>query len=81
MNGNREINGTILQNVWMGELWYLHNFQQYFSYIAKVSFTDGGNRSVRRKPTTCRKSLIDVLHNIVSSTPQLSGIVQNGSKQ
>ena len=31
--------------------------QQYFSYIVALSFTGGGNRSTRRKPTTCRKSL------------------------
>jgi hypothetical protein len=32
-------------------------FQQYFSYIVVVSFIGGGNRSTRRKPQTCRKSL------------------------
>jgi len=32
-------------------------FQQYFSYIVAVSFIGGGNRSTRRKPPTCRKSL------------------------
>jgi len=35
---------------------YRH-FQQYFSYIMEVSFIGGGNRSMRRKPPTCRKSL------------------------
>ena len=29
----------------------------YFSYIVAVSFIDGGNRSTRRKPPTCSKSL------------------------
>ena len=67
MDANREIDSIIVQNVLMGELWYLYNVQQYFSYIAEVSFTDGGNRSVRRKPTTCRKSLINLLHNIIST--------------
>jgi hypothetical protein len=33
----------------------LRNFQQYFSYIVAVRFTGGGNRSIRRKPPTCRK--------------------------
>ena len=32
-------------------------FQQYFSYIMAVNFIDGGNRSTRRKPPTCSKSL------------------------
>jgi hypothetical protein len=31
--------------------------QQYFSYIVAVSFIGGGNRSTRRKPPTCCKSL------------------------
>ena len=35
----------------------LRHFQQYFRYIVAVSFIGGGNRSTRRKPTTCRKSL------------------------
>jgi len=29
--------------------------QQYVSYIVAVSFIGVGNRSTRRKPTTCRK--------------------------
>jgi hypothetical protein len=33
------------------------HFQQYFSYIVAVSFIGEGNRSTRRKPPTCRKSL------------------------
>jgi len=33
------------------------DFQQYFSYMAAVSFIDGGNRSTWRKPQTCPKSL------------------------
>jgi hypothetical protein len=32
-------------------------FNNYFSYIMTVSFIGGGNRSTRRKPPTCRKSL------------------------
>ena len=31
--------------------------QQYFRYIVEVSFIGGGNRSNRRKPLNCRKSL------------------------
>ena len=39
----------------------LCHFQQYFSYILTVSFIDGGNRSTRRNPLTCRKSLVNVI--------------------
>ena len=38
----------------------------YFSYIAADSFIGGGNR---RKPPTCRKSLINLSHKVVSSIP------------
>ena len=31
-------------------------FQQNFSYIVAVSFIGGGNKSIWRKPPTCRKS-------------------------
>jgi len=31
-----------------------HHFQRYFSYIVAVSFIGWGNRSTRRKPSTCR---------------------------
>jgi hypothetical protein len=37
------------------------HFQQYFSYIVVVSFIGGGNRSTRRKPETCRKSLTNYM--------------------
>jgi hypothetical protein len=36
----------------------LHHFQQYFSYTVAVSFNGGGIQSIRRKPPTCRKSLM-----------------------
>ena len=45
------------------------HFQRYFSYIVEASFICGGNRSMWRKPPTCRKSLTK-LHNVVSSTPR-----------
>jgi hypothetical protein len=32
--------------------------QHYFSYFVAVSFIDGGNRSTRKKPPTCRRSLL-----------------------
>ena len=35
--------------------------QQYFSYIEAVSFIGGGNRSIMRKPPTCRKSLTNFI--------------------
>ena len=47
---------------------------QYFSYIMVVSCIGGGNRSTRRKPPTCRKSMTNlhclyhILYNVVSST-------------
>jgi len=37
------------------------HFQQYFSYIVVVSFIGGGNRSTRRKPPTCHKSLTNFI--------------------
>jgi hypothetical protein len=39
----------------------LGNSTQYFSYTAVVSFIGGGNRSTRRKPSTCRKSLTNFI--------------------
>jgi hypothetical protein len=33
------------------------HFEQHFSHIVVVSFNDGGNRSIRRKPPTYCKSL------------------------
>jgi len=36
-------------------------FQQYFSYIVAVSFIDGGDQRIWRKPSTCRKSLINFI--------------------
>jgi hypothetical protein len=42
---------------------------KYFSYIVAVSFIDGGNWSTWRKPLTCRTSLTNISHNVVSSTP------------
>jgi hypothetical protein len=44
--------------------------QQYFSYIAAASLIVGGNRSTRRKPPTCRKSLTNLSYSAVSSTPR-----------
>jgi hypothetical protein len=39
-----------------------------------VGFIGVGNRSTRRKRHTCRKSLTNLSHNVVSSTPRMSGI-------
>jgi len=36
-------------------------FKQYFRYIVVVSFIGGGNRSTRRKPPTCHKSLTNYI--------------------
>jgi hypothetical protein len=40
---------------------YIIKFQQYVSYIVAFSFIGGGNRSTRRKPSTCRKSLTNFI--------------------
>jgi hypothetical protein len=37
------------------------HFQQYFSYSMAGSFISGGNRSTRRKPPTCNKSLTNFI--------------------
>ena len=37
--------------------------QQYFSFIVAVSFIGGGNRSIRGKSLSCRKS--DILYHIM----------------
>ena len=38
-------------------VWLAFGLIQYFSYIMVISFIGGVNRSTRRKPLTCRKSL------------------------
>jgi hypothetical protein len=35
--------------------------QQYFSYIEAVRFIGGGNKSTRRKPPNCHKSLTNFI--------------------
>jgi hypothetical protein len=42
-------------------LWCLTPFQQYFCFIVTLSFIDGGNRSTRRKPSICDKSLTNFI--------------------
>ena len=37
-----------------------------------VSYIGGGNWSTQRKPWNCRKSLINLSHKVVSSTPRLN---------
>jgi len=66
---------TKIHGLWIKELdnkntWPLDkgaNSQQYFNFIVVVSFIGGGNR---RKPQTCSKSLTNLSHNVVSSTPR-----------
>ena len=38
------------------------SFQKYFSYVVTVNFIGEGNRSNRRIPPTCRKSLKNIHH-------------------
>ena len=42
----------------MRDVHYNKCLQHYFSYFVAVSFIDGGNRSTRKKPPTCRRSLL-----------------------
>ena len=70
---------------------YLHTFKiskksrglSPFSTIFQLShggqFYYGGNRSTQRKPQNCRKSLTNFSHNVVSSTPRMSGQTHNFS--
>jgi hypothetical protein len=50
------------------------HFQQYFCYIVAVSFIVGGNKSTRRKPPTCRKSLKISPLNVESSYLAMNGV-------
>ena len=57
-----------LNNSKFGDLgWFglVYGVQQYFSNITVVSFIGGGNRSTRRKPPTCRKSLTNKFGDFV----------------
>jgi len=38
-----------------------HRWALYFSYIVAISFIEGGNRSTRRKPSTCHKALTNFI--------------------
>ena len=55
--------------------------QQYFSYIAAVSFISGGNRRARSKPPTCRKLLTHFITwcCIECTTPEVDCIGSNKS--
>ena len=52
--------GILSNHFWFG-LWCLRPFQQYFSYIAAVSFIGEGNRGYREK-TTDLSPVIDILN-------------------
>ena len=47
--------------VWVWLMVFNATFQKYFSSIVAVSFIGGGNRSTRRKPPTCRRSLTNFI--------------------
>jgi hypothetical protein len=53
-------------------LWYLKPLSTIVQLYRGGQFFGGGNRSILRKPTTCRK-LLTLSHNVVSSTPRLGG--------
>jgi len=42
-------------------LWCLMPLLTIFGYVVVVSFIGGGNRSILRKPPTCRKSLTNFI--------------------
>ena len=50
-------NKMIFRVVYVGGDGVYRHVQQYFSYIVEVSLIGGGNRSIRRKPQTCRNLL------------------------
>ena len=47
--------------VWVWFMGFNAIFQQYLSYVVAVSFIGGGNRSTRRKPPTCHRSLTNFI--------------------
>jgi len=50
---------VIIDGFW--GLWFLTPLSTIFHYIVAVTFIGGGNRSTRRKPPTCRKSLTNFI--------------------
>ena len=54
------------------DLWCLTPPSTVFQLNRGVNYIGGANRSTRREPPTYRKSLT-VYHNVVSSTPAMSG--------
>ena len=55
----------------------IRHLQQYFSHIVVASFSGGGNRSIRRKPPTFRKSLT----NLYVTTLSMIGTNNTPSKK
>jgi len=48
---------------------FLKPFLTIYQLFRGDQFLGGGNRDTMRKPPTCRKSLTNLSHNLVSSTP------------
>jgi hypothetical protein len=67
-NSANVIRKTSFNNFKFG-LWSLTPLSTIFELYRRVSFIGGGNWSARRKQPTYRKSLTNLSHNVVSSTP------------
>ena len=57
----------MLTDTWLG-LWCLTLLSTIFQLYRGVSFIGGRSQGTQRKPPTCRKSLINISNNVVSST-------------
>jgi hypothetical protein len=61
LTSNKLNRKNIFWFVFFSGLWCLTPLSTIFHYIVAISFIGGGNRSSRRKPPTCRKSLTNFI--------------------